>query len=309
MRTVFTRFTLVLCVTAAGIAAFALAQSDGDGQDPIRVEVEVVNILVSVHEEKSGIFIRDLSPADFEVYEDGVRQEITNFVEETDLPLAIALCIDTSSSVRIKLRFEKEAATDFLFSVMTPRDRTLLLEFDTAATLLHDFTSNTNRLTREIERLRAGGGTSLYDAIYLVSEQKLKNVEGRKVLVILSDGADQTSISTYEDALREVFQAEAAVYAISTTRFGADVDHEGDNALRQLADETGGRAYFPYTTGELSKAFKAINEELRNQYSVSYVPRNKKADGTFRKVRVKVRHPNKILFYRKGYFAPLKSSD
>lgn len=309
MRRMFTRLTLILCVTAAGVALCARAQSDGGEEDPIRVEVDVVNILVSVHEEKSGLFIRDLSPADFEIYEDGIRQEITNFVEETGLPLAIALCIDTSSSVRIKLKFEKEAATDFLFSVMTPRDKTLLVEFDTAATLLHDFTSNPNRLTQEIKRLRAGGGTSLYDAIYLVSEQKLKNVDGRKVLVILSDGADQTSISTYEEALREAFEAEAAVYAISTTRFGADVDHAGDNALRQLANKTGGRAYFPYSTGELSKAFNSINEELRNQYSVSYMPRNKKADGTFRKVRVKVRYPNKILFYRKGYFAPLKSPD
>ncbi len=303
MTAVFTHFTLALFVTAATCTGAGMAQSDPAGQEPIRVGVEAVNILVSVHEEKTGVFIRGLNPRDFEVYEDGVRQEITNFVEETDLPLAIALCIDTSSSVRIKLKFEKEAAIDFLFSVMTPRDRILLLEFDTAATLLHDFTSNPNRLKDEINRLRAGGGTSLYDAIYLVSEQKLKDVEGRRVLVVLSDGADLTSLSTFEDALKAAFQAEAAIYAVSTTRFGADVDHEGDNALRQLAEKTGGRAYFPLSTGELSIAFKAINEELRNQYSVTFSPSNKKPDGTFRELRVKVKHPNKILHYRRGYFA------
>ena len=305
---VLTRGVFVLCLSSCQVATVVLAQSDGDRRDTIRVEVEAVNLLVSVHQEKTGTFLRNLSPEDFEIYENGVLQEITNFTEETNLPLAIALCIDTSSSVRIKLKFEKEAATDFLHTVMKPMDRTLLLEFDTAATLLHDFTSNPNDLTREIERLRAGGGTSLYDAIYLVSEQKMMDVEGRRTLVILSDGADQTSRMTFEDALRSAFQAEAAIYAISTTRFGAEIDHEGDNALKQLAHNTGGRVYFPYATSELTKAFRAINEELRNQYNITYAPTNKRADGTFRKLRVRVKRGNTILHYRKGYFAPLKSS-
>ncbi len=308
MMSMLIRGVFVLCLASCQVATALLAQSDGRRQDTIRVEVEAVNLLVSVHQEKSGIFMRDLSPGDFEIYEDGVLQEITNFAEETNLPLAIALCIDTSSSVRIKLKFEKEAATDFLHSVMKTTDRTLLLEFDTAATLLHDFTSNPNDLTREISRLRAGGGTSLYDAIYLVSQQKMMDVEGRRTLVILSDGADQTSRKTFEDALRAVFQAEAAVYAISTTRFGAEIDHEGDNALKQMAQNTGGRAYFPYSTKDLTKAFRAINEELRNQYSITFNPTNKRADGTFRKLRVRVKRGNTVLHYRKGYFAPLKSS-
>ena len=263
---VLTRGVFVLGLASGQVATALLAQSDGDRQDAIRVEVEAVNLLVSVHQEKTGTFLRNLSPEDFEIYEDGVFQEITNFTEQTNLPLAIALCIDTSSSVRIKLKFEKEAARDFLFTVMKPMDQTLLLEFDTAATLLHDFTSNPNDLVREIDRLRAGGGTSLYDAIYLVLEQKMMNAPGRRTLVILSDGADQTSRLTFEDALRAAFQAEAAVYAISTTRFGAEIDHEGDNALKQIAHSTGGRVYFPYSTRDLTKAFRAINEELRNQY-------------------------------------------
>ncbi len=307
MMSVLTRGVFVLCLASGQVATALLAQSDGDRQDAIRVEVEAVNLLVSVHQEKTGTFLRNLSPEDFEIYEDGVLQEITNFAEQTNLPLAIALCIDTSSSVRIKLKFEKEAATDFLHAVMKPMDRTLLLEFDTAATLLHDFTSNPNDLVREIDRLRAGGGTSLYDAIYLVSQQKMMDVEGRRTIVILSDGADQTSRMTFEDALRAAFQAEAAVYAISTTRFGAEIDHEGDNALKQMAQSTGGRVYFPYSTRDLTKAFRAINEELRNQYNIAYAPTNKKADGTLRKLKVKVKRGNTILYYRKGYFAPLKN--
>ncbi len=308
MVNVLIRTAVALCLACSQLCGAVLAQSNGGGgQDTIRVEVEAVNVLVSVHQEKTGLFIKGLSPGDFEIYEEGVRQQITNFVEETNLPLAIALCIDTSSSVRIKLKFEKEAATDFLHAVMRTTDRTLLLEFDTAATLLHDFTSNPNDLTREIDRLRAGGGTSLYDAIFLVSDQKMMDVLGRRTLVILSDGADQTSRMTFEDALRAAFRAEAAVYAISTTRFGAEIDHEGDNALRQLTYNTGGRVYFPYSTSDLTKAFKAINEELRNQYSITYTPTNRRADGSFRKLRVKVKRGNTILHYRKGYFAPLKS--
>ncbi len=308
MVNVLIRTPLALCLACSQLYGALLAQSNGGGgQDTIRVEVEAVNVLVSVHQEKTGLFIKELSPGDFEIYEDGVRQQITNFVEETNLPLAIALCIDTSSSVRIKLKFEKEAATDFLHAVMRTTDRTLLLEFDTAATLLHDFTSNPNDLTREIDRLRAGGGTSLYDAIFLVSDQKMMDVPGRRTLVILSDGADQTSRMTFEDALRGAFRAEAAVYAISTTRFGAEIDHEGDNALKQLTYNTGGRVYFPYSTSDLTKAFKAINEELRNQYSITYTPTNRRADGSFRKLKVKVKRGNTILHYRKGYFAPLKS--
>ena len=306
MMRVLTRCAFLLCVASCQLSTAVLAQSDGDQGDAIRVEVEAVNLLVSVHEKKTGTFLRHLSPHDFEIYEEGVRQEITNFAEQINLPLAIALCIDTSSSVRIKLKFEKRAAKDFLYAVMKPTDQTLLLEFDTAATLLHDFTSNPNDLVREIDHLRAGGGTSLYDAIYLVSEQKMMDVAGRRTLVILSDGADQTSQTTFEQALRAAFQAEAAVYAVSTTRFGAEIDHEGDNALKQMAHSTGGRVYFPYSTKDLTKAFKAINEELRNQYNIAYTPTNKKADGTFRKLRVKVKRENTILYYRKGYFAPLK---
>jgi Ca-activated chloride channel family protein len=273
--------------------------------DPIRVQVKTVNILVSVHDKETGEFVKGLTKEDFKVYEGGRINPITNYVEETNLPLSIALCIDTSSSVRVKMEFEKEAATDFIYSVMRPKDQALLLEFDTAATLLHDFTSNPNDLTREIGRLRAGGGTSLYDAIYLISEQKMTGVQGRKAIVVLSDGADQTSEYQFEDALRASFQAEAAIYAISTTRFGADIDHEGDNALKQLSQNTGGRAYFPYSVAQLSAAFKAINKELRNQYSIAFTPIDGRDDGTFRKIRIKVKRKNSILYYRKGYFASL----
>ena len=183
-----------------------------------------MNVLVAVHHKKTGRFVTNLSPQHFIVKEDGRRQRITNFAAQTNLPLTIALCVDASASVRLKLGFEKEVATDFLFDVMRPTDKALLLEFDTGVTLLHDFTSNPNALLAEIDNLRAGGGTSLYDAIYLVSEQKMLQEYGRKTILVLSDGSDLTSVHTFDETLRMAYLAESTIYAISTTRFGAGED-------------------------------------------------------------------------------------
>ncbi len=271
-------------------------------QEPFRVEVEAVNVLVTVHDEDTGSFVTDLGVEDFEIREEGVLQEITNFTRQTNLPLTIALCVDTSASVKLKLDFEKGAAMDFLHSVMRPTDKALLLEFDTGVTLLHDFTYNPNDLKREIESLRAGGGTSLYDAIFLVSEQKMLEEPGRKTVVVLSDGADLTSQHTFEDVLRVVYRSEVTIYAISTTRFGADIDHEGDNALRQLTQSTGGRVFFPYSTNQLKSTFQQINQELRSQYNLAYIPLNKVNDGEFRKISVRVTRGGIRVRHRKGYF-------
>ncbi len=297
------RILLVAALVLLMDAGLVKGQAD-QSQPPFRVEVETVNVLVSVHDKESGRFLTDLTAEDFEIFEDGVPQTLTNFSKQTDLPLSIGLLVDTSSSVKIKLDFEKEAAADFIFSVLRPSDKALLLEFDTGVTLLHDFTSNPNDLARVVDSLRAGGSTSLNDAIFLVSEQKMLEATGRKALVILSDGADVSSQASFEDALRMVLQAESSIYAISTTRFGADIDHEGDHALKQFAETTGGRAYFPYSVSELSTAFKAINEELRNQYNLAYVSTNKAQDGSFRKLEVKVKRGDTTAFYRKGYYAP-----
>ena len=275
---------------------------------PFRIEVDAVNILATIHDKDTRKFVTDLTKEDFEVYEDGVLQSVTNFTQQIDLPLTIGLCMDTSSSVRLKLPFEKEAAVDFLYTVMRPFDRVALVEFDTGVTLIHDFTSNPNELVREIEQLKAGGGTSLYDAIYLVSEQKMLNQPGRKTVVILSDGADLTSKHTFDETLRMSYQAEITIYAISTTRFGADVDHEGDNALKQLTESTGGRVFFPYSTSQLEEAFQEIDRELRSQYNLTYTPTNKRRDGEFREIKVRVSRDSVNIRHRRGYFAPGENS-
>ena len=295
------RSAVLLGLAACVVTGLLIAQQSGDR---IRVRVEAVNVLVTVNDEDSGRFIKNLARSDFEVLENGVLQTITNFSQETNLPLTIALCVDTSASVKVKLDFEKEASLDFLFTVMRPNDRALLAEFDTGVTLLHDYTPNPNDLAEEIKNLRAGGGTSLYDAVYLISEQKMLHETGRRTMIILSDGSDLTSSHTFDDALQMAQKAEIAIYAVSTTRFGADIDHEGDNALKQLAEATGGRVFFPYSSTDFAKSFSAIEQELRSQYNLAYVPTDKARDGTFREITVKVRRGGVTVHHRKGYYAP-----
>jgi len=304
-------FNLTLLVTFPLLVFVAVPppqDTEAEQDVPFRVEVDAVNVLTTVHDKDTRKFVTNLTKDDFEVYEDGVLQSITNFTQQIDLPLTIGLCMDTSSSVRLKLAFEKEAAVDFLYTVMRPFDRVALVEFDTGVTLIHDFTSNPNLLVREIEQLKAGGGTSLYDAIYLVSEQKMINQPGRKTVVILSDGADLTSKHTFEETLRMAYQAEITIYAISTTRFGADVDHEGDDALKQLAESTGGRVFFPYSTSQLTEAFQEVDQELRSQYNLTYVPTNKRKNSEFREIKIKVSRDSVNIRHRRGYFAPGEDS-
>ncbi len=303
------RPTLLLIFPLLLIGTSLPSQDVRQEQDvPFRVEVDAVNVLTTVHDKDTRKFVTDLTKEDFEIYEDGVLQAVTNFTQQIDLPLTIGLCMDTSSSVRLKLPFEKEAAVDFLYAVMRPFDRVALIEFDTGVTLIHDFTSNPNLLVKEIEQLKAGGGTSLYDAIYLVSEQKMLNQPGRKTVVILSDGADLTSKHNFEETLRMAYQAEVTIYAISTTRFGADIDHEGDNALKQLTESTGGRVFFPYSVSQLTTAFQEVDQELRSQYNLTYVPTNKRKNGEFREIKVKVSRDSVNIHHRKGYFAPGEDS-
>tara|TARA_B100000949_G_scaffold216275_1_gene213037 strand:- start:71 stop:961 length:891 start_codon:yes stop_codon:yes gene_type:complete len=284
------------------IACFLLCSGFQNTQ--IRIGVEAVNILVAVTNKK-GKFVTNLSRNQFEIREEGVIQEITNFDHETNLPLFIALIIDTSSSVRLKLDFEKQAATNFIYSLMRPVDRALLAEFDTGVSLRHDVTSRPGAIANEIKRLKAGGGTALIDALYVVSREKMTSSSRRNTAVILSDGRDLNSKKTVEEALRMVHQSGVVVYSIGTTRFGANGYIRGEEMLRTLSESTGGRVFLPYSAGKLSQAFELIDEELRSRYSLTYTPINKDKDGKFRKIEVRVSNGGKVnLRYRKGYFAP-----
>ena len=272
-----------------------------------RVSVDLVNVLCSVFDRDTNTFLTNLVREDFSVYEDGKKQEIKNFARETNLPLTIAMLIDTSDSVAPKLRFEQEAATSFFQSVLREKDRALLMEFDTGVTLLQDFTGDPNKLSREIRKLRAAGGTALYDAIFMACDEKLIRETGRKAIVILSDGDDESSKATIQQALEMALRAETTIFVISITKggfFGVQGSPEGDAAMKEITRETGGKVFFPFKLQELEDSFRQINQELRSQYSLGYYSTNTVRDGSYRKIDIKISERNLKPSHRKGYYAP-----
>lgn len=317
------RFLLVLI---AGCALLAVTSwNDLSGQNPpqtlrkdsqlpsrvsdqtYRVTVDLVNILCSVFDRDTNSFVTNLTREDFTIYEDGKKQEIKNFARETNLPLTIALLIDTSDSVAPKLKFEQEAAVSFLHSVLREKDRALLVEFDSGVTLLQDFTGDPNKLAREIKKLRAAGGTALYDAIYVTCDEKMIRETGRKAIVILSDGDDESSDATMQQALEMALRAETSIFVISITKggfFGVQGTPQGDAAMKEITRETGGKVFFPFKLEELEDSFRQINQELRSQYGLGYYSTNPLRDGGYRKIEVKISERNLRPSHRKGYYAP-----
>lgn len=287
----------LLCLTA--ILLFA-----GFQQTQIKIDVEAVNVFVTVID-KDGRFVTDVTADRFILYEDGYPQEITNFSRETDLPLRLGLLIDTSSSVRMKLDFEKDAAVNFVRSVMRREDQALLVEFDNGVTLRHDFTSKPTSIINEIKKLRAGGGTALWDAVFSTSVEKMTERDSRKALIIVSDGEDLNSKRSPEETLEAVQAQEVTIYTIGTSRFGASSSPAGEKLLKGLAEESGGRAFFPYSADKLEGAFDQIDQELRSQYSMTYTPRNTAQNGEFRKIEVRIKDGKDLtLRHRQGYRLP-----
>jgi Ca-activated chloride channel family protein len=274
-----------------------------------RTSVDLINVFVSAWNKDTKSFITNLSRNDFEIYEDGKKQEITNFAREANLPLTISLLVDTSQSVAPKLKFEQDAATNFFYTVLRESDRAMIVEFDSAVTLLQDFTNDPNKLAKKIREMQAAGNTAFYDAIVRVCDEKLIRESGRKTIVILSDGEDSASNETLEKAQEMAINAEAMIFSISINRggfFGVGGDtRKGDGVLKQLAEVTGGKSLFPFQVEELDAAFREISQELRSQYNIGYFSSNPLQDGRYRKIEVKVAERNIQLKYRKGYYAPL----
>lgn len=323
------RFLVCLPVFSAllATAAFvpALSSQDG-GSSPIRVDaqaqlpprisdqtyrvnVDLVNIFCSVSDRRTNAFVTTLTQGDFTVFEDNRKQEIKNFARETNMPLTIAMLIDTSQSVAPKLKFEQEASTSFFHSVLREHDRAMLVDFDSGVTLVQDFTNDPNKMAKEIRALKAAGGTALYDAIYQTCDEKLIREIGRKAIIIMSDGEDQSSLVSMEEALNMALRAEATVFAISVNQggffgVGGGDSKEGDRILKQLADSTGGRIFYPFKVDDLDAAFRQINQELRSQYNIGYLSSNERRDGSYRRVEITIPDKNLRLNYRKAYYAP-----
>jgi VWFA-related protein len=272
-----------------------------------------VNLLFTVTDD-DGNLRTELTADDFRVYEDGVEQTISFFESETNLPLTLALIIDVSGSIRDKLRFEQEAAIEFFYTAIEEgRDQGMLITFDSLPELLQDFTDNPEALSEAVRRIRAGGGTALYDAIFLAIDQKisLKQGEARRVVVVISDGDDNASRVSMTETMELAQRNDVAIYTISTNstaNFQTPEQNRGDRTLETFAAETGGRAFFPFELEELAVNFADISQELRSQYSLSYRPTNLSRDGSYREVRIEPLDDDFDVKHREGYYAPRENA-
>jgi VWFA-related protein len=304
------RIRLCLCLAIlVSVAAIVYSQGSTAPQTQGRLEVNVVQVplIVTVTDNK-GQLVTTLGRQDFRVYEDNRLQKIDSFSRESDLPLSIALLIDQSSSTIDKLDFERSAAIDFFAStVKRKKDRAMVIGFSSDAHLLVDFTDDTSALSEGLKKLEAGGGTAIFDALYLTAQQKLSQEVGerRKLIILISDGEDTASRYTLPQALERVQKNDVLIYAISINRIAgtkAVNKEQGDKAIQQMVNETGGRAYFPSKLSELSAEFKKIETELRSQYTISYTPTNP-FNGTYRKIRIETVDKKYKPRTRAGYIA------
>lgn len=304
---------------------------ESNGTPPIRQNVSLVDILFTVLNRQNKI-VADLNKENFRVFDDNAEQEIRFFNRQTDLPLRVGLLLDTSNSIRDRLQFEQQAAIDFLYNVIRrEKDQAFLMTIDDEPETVQSFTGDLDKLREVILKQRAGGGTALYDAIYQACEQLLKlppavgnpETDLRRVLVVISDGDDNLSRHSRGEALEAAQRAGIVIYTISTSvnwiltdQEAAQADpsnrkylkDEGDRVLQQFADESGGRAFFPYHVDDLAQSFAFIGNELRSQYSLAYVP-TRPPDGKFHKIRIEVNTKGLQVRARKGYFAtPVEAS-
>ena len=271
------------------------------------MDVTRVNVLFTVTDKK-GRFITDLNKDDFEVIESKKIQPIQEFTAESDLPLRLAILVDTSNSIRDRFKFEQEAAVEFINGVVHAAvDKAMVVSFDSSAELVSDLIDNTTQLDNAVLSLRPGGGTALYDAIFFACRDKLQQDQPRhkfrRAMIILTDGEDNESRYTRDQALEMAQKADVVIYAISTNITHAET--EGDKLLRYLTSETGGRAFFPFKVEDLEQSFENIANELRHQYNIFYRPEPLKTDGLYHTVDLRVKgRKDLIVRARKGYYAP-----
>ena len=289
-------------------------------EPPIRVITGLVHLVVTVTD-KHHHLVTDLDRSDFKITENGVPQDIRFFGRETNLPLRIAVLLDTSNSIRPRLDFEKGAAVNFLNEVIRRgQDEAFLVTFDNEPQIIQDYTDQVYLLTDAIQEQRAGGGTALNDAVYMAAQKlekaplmRRQNSDLRRVIVVISDGDDDLSDHAFSDAVEEAIRSEAVIYTISTNTDWLSIDNPdkpskynmdaGDKILSNLAEQTGGRAFFPYSVDDLAASFTNIGTELRSQYFIAYSPTNPPVAGEYRKIDVRTNRNGLIVRTRKGYYA------
>src|SRR5579872_1735505 len=327
MKYIAKYFLLGVLVAAAGLplpaqvtsfapgsdAAVSLPPSSPDSGQPdesvltIKTRVNEVNVLF-IATDKHGKFVRNLNEKDFAILDDHKPpQSIVNFRRETDLPIELGLLIDTSGSVRGRFDFEQDAAVTFLQNTIRPNfDKAFVVGFNGHSQMMQDFTDNAALLSAAVHRMRDGGGTALYDAIYKACHDNLikdhEDRPSRRAIVVVSDGEDNQSEFSEAQAIEMAQRAEVIIYAISTDDSGLVL--RGDKVLQRIAEATGGRAFYPYKQKDMKNAFAAIGDELRSQYIISYHPANFEADGRYRPIEITALKKDLQVRSRKGYYAP-----
>ncbi|MBZ5647548.1 MAG: VWA domain-containing protein [Acidobacteriia bacterium] len=280
---------LVLSCAAAWAQAFAPVQAPEQKIPTFRAEVKLVNVYVTVVD-RNGAPVGGLTQDDFEIFEDGVAQKTAVFAKESELPLSIILALDTSLSTRKDLKLELDSAHGFVRSILRPVDALSLYQFAEETEELVPFTSDISRIDRGLKRAHIGSATAMYDAIFLAS-RALSRRQGRKVMVVITDGGDTISRVDYAEALRAAQIADTIVYSIIDVPIEASAGRNtgGEHALMQLATDTGGKFYYENSPEELNRAFRQVSEELRTQYLLGYYPVKRLADSDYRRIEVRLK--------------------
>ena len=294
---------------AAATDAQQPAQAAAEQPAPtIKVGVNEVDLIFTVTD-KHGHYIPNLKLSDFALLDDQkAPARVTSFRQQINLPLRVGLVIDASTSIRTRFQFEQQAATEFLISTLTSRsDRAFVMGFDVTPTVTQDWTANLDGLETGISRLRPGGGTALFDAVYTGCRDKLLDISRgqepvRKAMILISDGDDNQSRVRPDEAIKMCQRAETIIYAVSTN--WTPSRGKGDKILTDMAEETGGKVFFPPSVEEMAASFKSIEEELRSQYALTYTPADFKYDGAFRSIYLYCNDRRYIARAKKGYFAP-----
>ena len=294
--------------SATAPAKAAPPSSDEAPLTTIRKRVDEVNVIFTVTD-KHGHYVKDLTKTDFRVLDDRQPQsQVVSFGSETNLPLRVGLLIDASNSVRDRFKFEQAAAIEFLNQIIRPSfDKAFTIGFDTTPEVTQDFTDNTEALSHGVRMLRPGGGTAMYDALYYACRDKLAKTKDtgsvRRAVILLTDGEDNQSHVTREEAIEMAQRAEVIVYTISTNITG--MKSHGDKVLERIADASGGRAFFPFKVEDVTDAFTQIQDELRSQYALSYRPAGFKRDGAYHSIEIVAeKHKDMHVRARRGYYAP-----
>jgi len=293
--------------TSPGQQPAAPDQSDDIGQI-LHLGVNEVNLIFTVTD-KHGHYIPNLKQSDFALLDDQKTPEkITSFRQQINLPLRVGIVIDASTSIRTRFQFEQQAANEFLLQILKySKDRAFVMGFDVTPTVTQNWTNNVDALETGISRLRPGGGTAMFDAVYTACRDKLLDSTrgqepARRAMVLISDGDDNQSRVHLDEAIKMCQRAETIVYAISTN--WTPSRGRGDQVLTQLAGDTGGQVFFPPSVEEMTNSFHNIEEELRSQYALTYTPADFKYNGAFRTIYLFCNDRRYIARAKKGYFAP-----